>query len=247
MSDADLKANIAVSTDVEQATQRTGRGIVSLQKQIEDIQKKFSTFGKDLFLGFFAPMAIFNTVMGFISDSIAKAKQDAKEGLDLLAKGETTYATDEEKKMANFFKAKRAREEEIDLTEKGRKEMTSRFLKETQEGKLMLNKYQQDISRAAGENVMVSPGQVAQLKIFQDAALKAFLASPEGKAFQPIFDGKKDFKSPEGFSNVVGVGSNPVIAAIEEQVEIQKDMREHLKTLVERNPFVPTDFTKTTK
>lgn len=247
MSDADLKANIAVSTDVEQATQKTGRGIVSMAKQIEDIQKKFSTFGKDLFLGFFAPMAIFNTVMGFVSDSIAKAKQDAKEGLELLAKGETTYATDEEKKMANFFKAKRAREEEIDLTEKGRKEMTSRFLKETQEGKLMLNKYQQDISRAAGENVMVSPGQVAQLKIFQDAALKAFLASPEGKAFQPIFEGKKDFKSPEGFSNVVGVGANPVIEAMNEQLEIQKQQLATLQEIASKGPVSPIDFTKDNK
>ena len=58
---------------------------------------------------------------------------------------------------------------------------------------------------------------------------------------------KTDFKGPEGFSNVVGVGPNPVAAAMQEQIEVQKEMRDHLKTLVERNPFAPTDFTKDTK
>lgn len=243
MSDADLKANIAVSTDVEQATQKTGRGIVSLQKQIEDVQKKFSTFGKDLFLGFFAPMAIFQTVTGLISDSIAKAKQEAKEGLELLAKGETIYANAEEKKVANFFKAKKAREEEIKLAEKGKEEIALQFI-QTPEGK----KIAQEVG---AKHLLINTDAFREMmtkdKRFQELALKSFLETPEGKAYQPIFEGNKDFKSPEGFSNVVGVGSNPVIAAIEEQVEIQKDMREHLKTLVERNPFVPTDFTKTTK
>ena len=243
MSDADLKANISVSTDVEQATQRTQTSIVSFAKQIQDVQKKFSTFGKDLFLGFFAPMAIFQTVTGLISDSIAKAKQEAKEGLELLAKGETIYANAEEKKVANFFKAKKAREEEMKLAEKGKEEIALQFIK-TPEGK----KIAQEIG---AKHLLINTDAFREMmtkdKRFQELALKSFLETPEGKSYQPIFEGKKDFKSPEGFSNVVGVGANPVIEAMAEQVEIQKDMRDHLKTLVERNPFASTDFTKDNK
>jgi hypothetical protein len=247
MSDADIKANIGVSTDVEQATRRTQSGIVSMSKQIEDISKKFSTAGKDIFLGFFAPMAIFQSVLGLIQDSIAKAKQDAKDGIELLAKGETVYATSEEKKMANFFKAKRAVEEEQQLVEKGKQEMTARFLRETDLGQKMLADYELELARATGSQAIVSAGQAAQLKVFQDAALKAFLESPEGKAYQPMFDNKKDFKSPEGFSNVVGVGANPVLEAISAQLEESQKQTALLEQINAKTPDKGEDFTKPSK
>jgi hypothetical protein len=78
-------------------------------------------------------------------------------------------------------------------------------------------------------------------------ALEAFLKSEEGKKFQPIFDSKKDqnFKGPEGFSNVVGVGPNPVMEAMNLQLEESQKQTSLLQSLVDRNPFISTDFTKT--
>jgi hypothetical protein len=133
--------------------------------------------------------------------------------------------------MANFFRSKRAVEDEQKLVEAGRKEMTARFLKETPQGQQMLIEYERKTSEATGSQAMVSAGQAAQLKVFQDAALKAFLESPEGKKYQPIFDDKKDqnFKGPEGFSNVVGVGANPVMEAMSRQTQIQEEILDLLK------------------
>jgi hypothetical protein len=86
---------------------------------------------------------------------------------------------------------------------------------------------------------------LAHDKQFQAEALKAFLASPEGKAYQPIFEDKNkagDFKGPEGFSNVVGVGANPVMESMRSQLlETQRT-----NALLEQIVQAPagTDFTK---
>ena len=79
----------------------------------------------------------------------------------------------------------------------------------------------------------------------QKKALEAFLASPEGKAFAPIFNDKASFKGPEGFSNVVGVGANPVIEAMTRQVDIQNEILQIMKnSLPAGRPLDVPDFTK---
>jgi hypothetical protein len=59
----------------------------------------------------------------------------------------------------------------------------------------------------------------------------------------------KDFKGPEGFSNVVGVGANPVMEAMAEQTELARQQLAELQKLNANsgNAGVPTDFTKDTK
>lgn len=251
MAGQDLGLNIKTTSDVPQAMDKAKSAVVSFDKQVEDIQKKFSTAFKDIFLGFVAPMVLLQSAISIISEGIAKAKQDAKEGLDLLAKGETIYASTEEKKMANFFKAKRAVEDEQKLVEAGKKEMTARFLKETPQGQQMLIDYERQMSEATGSQAMVSAGQAAQLKVFQDAALKAFLESPEGKAYKPIFEDEKNakagtFKGPEGFGTVVGVGANPVMEKMTRQNEILEEIRMILEeqSIQNRNGTVPDPFTE---
>ena len=247
----DLTVNIKTTSDVPQAMGKASSAASNFDKQLGDIGKKFGSSFKDIFLGFAAPMVLLQSALSAISASIEKSKQDAKEGLDLLAKGETIYASSEEKKMANFFKAKKAREDEQALVEAGRKEMTARFLKETPQGQAMLQDYEREVSASAGSQVHVSAGQAAQLKVFQDAALKAFLESPENKNFQPIFEEKNTekagtFKGPEGFSNVVGVGANPVIEKMTRQNEIMEEIKIILQEqfILNRNGSVPAPFTE---
>jgi hypothetical protein len=84
---------------------------------------------------------------------------------------------------------------------------------------------------------------------FQKRALKAFLESDEGKAYKPIFEGEKgpskttDFKGPEGFGTVIGVGPNPVMEAMTKQVEVLQE----IKVILEQsrpNGGVPAPFTE---
>ena len=242
----DLSVNIKTTSDVPQAMDRAKSATVSFGKQVEDIQKKFSTAFKDIFLGFTAPMILLQGAMSMISEAIAKAKQDAKEGLDLLAKGETIYASSEEKKMANFFKAKREREDEMQSVEAGKKELARRFMTETPEGKEMQSRF---ISGAvASQRPIPSLEQMIAMPGVKEEALRRFLDSPEGKEYKPIFEDKKaaaNFKGPEGFSNVVGVGANPVMEAMNLQLEEAQKQTSLLQSLVDRNPFISSDFTKT--
>ena len=248
MADQELGVRVKTTSDVPEAMGKAKSATVSFSKQVEDIQKKFSTAFKDIFLGFTAPMVILQNVLGSISSALDKAKQDAKEGLDLIAKGETIYASDEEKKAANFFAAKKRRQDEMELVMKGRAELSRQFM-DTKEGSALAGQM------AASKGIYEPEGQALYFKTlahdveFQKKALEAFLKSPEGKMYQPIFDGQKDksFKSPEGFSNVVGVGANPVLEAMNEQLEIQKQQLEELKKIASPEGGVPKDFTKDSK
>jgi hypothetical protein len=239
----DLTVNIKTTSDVPQAMDKAKSATVSFQKQVEDVGRKFSTAFKDIALGFIAPMVIFQNLLQFIKDDIERAKQDAKDGLDLLAKGDTAYATSEEKKMASFYKAKQEREAEMELAKKGREEIARQFLK-TEAGR-----------RIAYEEIRVRGAFEKGFKLeddpnFQRRALESFLASPEGQNFKPIFEEQKkekDFKGPEGFGNVIGVGPNPVMEAMNAQLEEQQKQTALLEKIANKDGAFPTDFTKGTQ
>jgi len=245
-----LELNIKTTSDVPQAMEKSKTAVVSFSKQIEDIQKKFSTSFKDIFLGFTAPMVLLQGAISMISSAIDKAKQDAKEGLDLIAKGESVYATAEEAKAAQFFKAKKAREEEIELIRKGRAELSRKFL-DTEEGAKIFDKMAVKAGALEPESQAAFRASIATNPEFQQQALEAFLNSEEGKAFKPIFEDKQaeakagTFKGPEGFGSVVGVGANPVLEKMTRQNEIMEEIKIILQeqSLINRGGMVPHPFT----
>ena len=236
----DLTVNIKTTSDVPQAMDRAKTATVGFGKQVDDIQKKFSSAFKDVFIGFVAPMILVQKALGLITDAIAEANRLAKEGVDIIAKGETKIATSEESKMAQFLKAKEASEAEAKAVKAGRREMTEKYLTETPEGKAIL---QAENEKRSYEDY-VNPKILADVPKFQQMALEAFLKSEEGKKFQPIFDSKKDFKGPEGFSAVVGVGANPVLENMTRQTDIQQAILDYIRTPASRTGITDVDFTK---
>jgi len=55
------------------------------------------------------------------------------------------------------------------------------------------------------------------------------------------------FKGPEGFSNVVGVGANPVMEAMNAQLEEAQKQTALLERIASPEGGVPKDFTKNSK
>jgi hypothetical protein len=255
MAGQDLGLNIKTTSDVPQAMEKSKSAVVSFSKQVEDIQKKFSTAFKDIFLGFTAPMVLLQGTISIISSAIAKAKQDAKEGLDLIAKGETVFASSEEKRMAILFKAKKQREDELDLIRAGKEEMTRKFLTETESGKSIVSK---EMSGAvASQRPIPSVGELSKRSDIQGEAVRRFLESPEGKQYAKILAEQeaKDtaseqkagtFKGPEGFGAVVGVGANPVLEKMTRQNEIMEEIKIILQeqSIQNRGGSVPNPFTE---
>jgi len=85
-------------------------------------------------------------------------------------------------------------------------------------------------------------------KEFQKRMLDSFLQSEEGKKFAPILkDKEQNFKAPEGFSNVVGVGANPVMEAMNAQLEEAQKQTALLERIASPEGGVPKDFTKDSK
>jgi hypothetical protein len=244
----DLTVNIKTTSDVPQAMNKAGAAAKGFDKQLGDIGTKFSNSFKDIFLGFTAPMVILQSLIGAISSAIEKAKQDAKEGMDLIAKGETVFATSDEAKMARFLKLKAATEKEAEQVKAGRQKMTETFLTETDTGKKVL----QAEREKQGPDAFVNPKILSMVKEYQDMALEAFLNSEEGKKYAPIFEAEQNqlkpgsFKGPEGFGTVVGVGANPVMEKMTRQNELMEEIKIILQEqfILNRNGTVPAPFTE---
>lgn len=269
MAGQSLELNIKTTSDVPQAMDRAKESIASLEKRAasakispaataveqttskstSNIESQFNKIGKSfgntissVFLSFAGPLAIISGIIALIGNAIAESQQLAKDGLSRIAEGRSKMASDEESRMAAFFKAKDEKEKEKREVEAGKAEMTRRFLSETAEGRR--------ISATAMDPMAATAMQFDPA--IQARALKAFLASPEGIKFKPIFDAEKSskakdiFKGPEGFSNVVGVGANPVLEAMQEALDVAKQQLVELQKISNKQVPDQVDFTKKT-
>jgi hypothetical protein len=267
----DLTINIKANSDVPQAVDRAKEAITSLEKRASGakagtggtpaeqtankaasgVESQFSRIGKSfgntissVFLSFAGPLAIISGIVSFIGNAIDEANKLAQDGFNRIAEGKTKLASEDEIKMANFFKAKSEREKEEKEVTAGKTHLTEKFLTETEEGR--------KITRARGRSIMPG-GEAASIAgdpEIQKQALAAFLASPEGKKYASIFETEKNakdsFKAPEGFSNVVGVGANPVLQAMDEALSESKKqtvLLEDICTQTKKGNY--DDFTKT--
>jgi hypothetical protein len=75
----------------------------------------------------------------------------------------------------------------------------------------------------------------------------AQLALKEKMRDNPEAGKSENFKGPEGFSNVVGVGANPVMEAMAAQTEIALQQLAELQKLNAKGNDTQIDFTKDSK
>jgi hypothetical protein len=246
----DLTVNIKTTSDVPQAMDKAKQATTGFGKQVEDIGKKFSTSFKDIFLSFLGPMALLTAAISIIGKMIAdnakkreEANQAAIDGTNELMSAEDRYYS---KKRDNERKAVEATEQAA-LT---REEVTKDFLLNTPGGRALMQ------LKGAGEENM--PGFLKPLsKISREEQAGKLAKSPEIQSVVQLAimeqakknplpnDKDKTFKSPEGFSNVIGVGPNPVMEAMNAQLEEQQKQTALLEKIANKDGAVPTDFTKT--
>ena len=219
-----LQLNIKTTSDVPKAMDKAKAATVSFGKQVEDIQKKFSTAFKDAVFSFAAPLVIINKIMGEIEASIQKSREIARKGFEEIAAGENKLADARETRMARFIKAQQDEEDFQNRTQAGRAESAGRFVDKNQMD-FLLNKPVSFFAALMGE-LGIGKGfgynfvQQAALERFEannprDSAAEAAAAAAEAaKKAKPA-----DFKGPEGFGNVIGVGANPVLEAQAAQLE----------------------------
>jgi hypothetical protein len=244
----DLTVNIKTTSDVPQAMDKATQATSNFGRQVQDIQKKFGNAFKDIFLGFTAPMILIQSAISYISAQMEQARRDAKEGLDLIAQGKSEFASSQEAKTAAFFKRRKELEEEKRLVQEGRASLTEQILTDPELGKGFVPPQRIMQRLQSGESIKgVSKdpelGRMAMDFLQQTEKGRKILAeaTPTEAAKQA------NFKGPEGFSNVIGVGANPVMEAMNLQLEESQKQTALLQNLVDRNPFMSSDFTKDSK
>ena len=218
-----LELNIKTTSEVPQAMEKAKVATVSFAKQVEDIQKKFSTAFKDIALGFIAPMVLLNAAINYISSAIEKRKADIKEAYDFAVKAESKYLDSETVVLAKTRAAREQDEKEREMAKTAKLTEYTKFLE--QPG--MRDKVASEIGGFRGFRLKTGIDANAAEDMAKNADVQAVIArliapavAASKKASEITAEPKgTSFKSPEGFSNVVGVGANPVIEAMNAQLE----------------------------
>ena len=248
-----LELNIKTSSDVPQAMDKARSATVSFGQQVDGIQKKFSTAFKDIFLSFLGPMALLGVAINYIGKLIEEnqkkhreANQAAIDGTNELMSAEDRYYA---KKRDNEKKDKENREQAA----MSREDITREFILNDPVGRAYLYMKQggkaqeqlpswlKGLSKLTGSDESAA----ALLAKSQEAQMFVQTALMSQRRENPLPGQASGFKGPEGFSNVIGVGPNPVMEAINAQLEEQQKQTALLEKIANPAGGVQTDFTKT--
>jgi hypothetical protein len=218
-------------------------------KQVEDIQKKFSTSFKDIFLSFLGPMALLGAAIGFIGKMIADNQKKQQEANQAAIDGTNALMSAEDRYYANKLNNEKKNTETLEEAATARAKVTQDFFENDPRGKQMYDE-------AYREKFFGHPFKKTKPGLLKDdpeiqARVQAIIAEDMKK--NPSLgtnaaDAKdKTFKGPEGFGNVIGVGPNPVMEAMARQIEIQEQQLAELQKISGSTPAGQGDFTKGTQ
>lgn len=237
----EVRFSINGDTNAEKVAGRVKSSVGSMESQIDGIGKKFSTAFKDIFLSFFAPLALLTAALSFISKAIDEKNAKIKSAQDLAVKGESEYVDESTTGLARRRTKKAQEKEEKELGKIAREEETFEYLKESSENRAKVEAKMTGMQRL--KYFFHSYSSAAKQEEMQDLVAKVY--EEEKSKEPPSLYKNKDFKSPEGFSNVVGIGASPVLEAMTQQLEQQKMQTYYLQQLATANGGVGVDFTKT--
>jgi Holliday junction resolvasome RuvABC DNA-binding subunit len=252
----DLTVNIKTTSDVPQAMDRAKQATTEFGKQAEAVNKRFKDSIKDILLSTVGPMAALALVTNRINEYFEKIKQaqadanqSAIDGInERMAKEDVYYA----RKVARLKEDKKESE-------------SARLQPQTTAFEFLMNDpragaefgFKPSKQPAFGLPGVTAGEQIAETlsarKSIQERVRQIIAEDLAKNGMIPKGgEGVKDktatnFKGPEGFSNVVGVGSNPVMEAMAAQTEIALQQLAELQKLNAKANDTQTDFTKDSK
>ena len=245
----DLTVNIKTTSDVPQAMEKSKSAVVSFSKQVEDIQKKFSTTFKDVFLSFLGPMALVTGAIAYISKMIAESQKKQEDATRAAIDGTNELMSAEDKYWARKKDRENKLKQDTEQAAIQRINVTEEFLSSEDPRAAAINKREYErlaplVGMAFGA---ITPYGLARDPKIQEEVQKiiAEQASKE-QAGQPTSQKPGTFKAPEGFGSVIGVGANPVMEAMTKQNDILEEIKLILQeqSILDRTGVgVPPPFT----
>ena len=251
----DLTVNIKTTSDVPQAMDRAKTATTEFGKQAEAVNKRFKDSIKDIILSTVGPMAALALVTNKINEYFERIKQaqvdanqSAIDGInERMAKEDVYYA----RKVARMKEEKKQSE-----SAKLQPQTTAfEFLMNDPRAKDIFG-FRADNKTPAfgmgGQTVSEQQAEFLSSRVNVQEQIRKIIAEDLAKngMIPKSGDTVKDktptagFKGPEGFSNVVGVGANPVMEAMNAQLEEQRKQTALLEQIASPNGGVPADFTK---
>jgi hypothetical protein len=240
----DLTVNIKTTSDVPQAMDKAKQATTGFGKQVEDIQKKFSTSFKDIFLSFLGPMALLGAAIGFIGKIIADNQKKQEDANQAAIDGTNALMSAEDKYWANKKNNEKKAAQDTEAAKIQRIKTTEEFLETDAADEIVSREMKK---RGVVIESSFIRGQIALDPKIQNEVQGLIAKESKATGLTPSANVTKDFKGPEGFGNVIGVGPNPVMEAMNAQLEEQRKQTGLLQNLVDRNPFMSADFTKGTQ
>lgn len=271
-----VKYSVDGDTNAEQVSDRVKKSLSTLEKNVEGVQNRFKSFGKDLFLSFAAPMVLFNQAINMVSSSIEKARQETRDAIADAEKGENKYL-----RAGTVTSAREVARRRQDALDRKNAKLAAEALADEQgqegAGTFSISEAEKSMAQYIGEGkgfldttgrlfnaagMMVGINNYRKDKDIQDvlerrsaarvasdptqaAAAKQKEAAENQLNAQKALDSRsKTFGGADGFSNVVGVGANPVLTAISAQLEEQKKQTAILQQIAMTGSYTPPDFTK---
>jgi hypothetical protein len=243
----DLTVNIRTTSDVPQAMDKSKSAVVSFSKQVEDVQKKFSTTFKDVFLSFLGPMALVTGAISIISKMIAESQRKQEEATRAAIDGTNELMSAEDRYWARKKERENQTKENIEQAKVQRIAVTEEFLssEDPRASEILKRETERLGALAELQGGAITPYGLARdpkvqeevQKIIAEEAAKEQPQKPAG-----VKDGQ--FKGPEGFGNVIGVGANPVMEAMTRQTEVLEEIKAVLEASRPSGGGVPVPFTE---
>lgn len=244
MADATVTYEVKGTSDVQEQTDKAKKSMGQMENAVEGLNKKMSNWGRDLILSYVAPMILLNKAIHYIAQSIEKQRQLVNDSLEFTRKGESKEL---EPGFVYGARQMQTREQEVEDKKKaleGRKAVTEDFLR---------NASDKDMERLWKR---LGPGSQAML------AMATYEGASEDRSVQnavrDIFNAD-DMRAQEernkgktgagidtmGVQNAVfGMGTSPIIASMDQQLDVQRQQADTLRRIEERLPPRDEDYTK---
>jgi hypothetical protein len=246
----DLGINIKTTSDVPQAMDKAKQATTGFSKQVDDIGKKFGTSFKDIFLSFLGPMALLTGAIAIISKMIADNQRKQQEATQAAIDGTNELMSAEDRHWAKKQEREKKDKENADQAKLTRQQVTLEFMGKDPRGYKI---YQDYIAGKIGVNRENPFERNRKFNAKNDpevqAAIQALIAEdaknnpiPEAAA-DAVKKTERQFKGPEGFGSVIGVGANPVIEAMTKQTEILEGIKKAIENQAPGGG-VPPPFTE---
>jgi hypothetical protein len=258
-----VEYQIKGTSDVPQQTAKAKTAMSELERQTQAVTKKFSEFGKDFILGFFAPMVLLQSAINFVTASIERRRKDIADALAFAEKAEAKlFASQQEIEAARQARERKEEEENKKKAEELKLQARIEFFKTTPEGRAM--------AMAAGRESVSSVVNLEGTNAFSEAGIERYAEqlarsneklSPELQAaFDKFFGAAAEQRAAKkteedaakagakaavfaGDNSVFGIGNSPQMNILNAQVELQKQANEYL-AVIAASAGGQADFTK---